>query len=760
MAPTYTGAYCTMAASGCHVICTASATAGGSVWVYGPKPGEYYGIAAFIAKFPNSGFVCPGFCPGCVPSVPVWKPPAAPGSPPQPPAPPPPPPAAPIGGQPKETQPPQAPVEKPITQEPCAPAMAQRDDSGALGFSTSDHMMMTGGGHLTGGRVGTPPIGTTLAAWLAAGEPPLTGTPKYSRLPKVRVDGDWKTGLITVFEPGAGDGWTAFHSPDLNEFCLRGDNAHKDGKWPRSISKQAFLIHSGARSNPADGDDSDQRFGIGLPSARTYNPRSGWYMRRDSSNELSWTPTDADGVDSTVKTEVFKIRGVFYTASGRRLNALRTSGDVTLTSANDVVFITGAHTVTLPPTPLAGDRFHLVNLTAANRTIDRNGNNIDGAGANLTLPAGASVILVQDKNGGTDWRIAGAYKYPSASGSITFPIQAPDDGVANYAFDGATTPGSENAGMGFTPAEEGPSLFDIAATAQLKVSTAGVEIPNKLTVGGFIDPTGIGFSLGAARPAGATTLGNGLWVDNDAARRLRYYNGTTDYFLVQNAGATAADNEIPRFNATGIVIQGSSLLIDDAVVDATYGTLIRQRTFDNLFGQSIALALDVGAGTGSSGSVVVGAANADGVDLGRTGKTTTIKGSGRVDQMVHFTGAFAGAAGDDVAVGAVSCFRVTSGATLTGMVPAAGGTAVDGQLMVVVNATGSNITLSHDVTSAAANRLFMAGGANLTLASNNAALFRYSTADSRWRHVGEAGGGTGGGIDEGVSAGLNFWGAW
>jgi len=345
-------------------------------------------------------------------------------------------------------------------------------------------------------------------------------------------------------------------------------------------------------------------------------------------------------------------------------------------------------------------------------------------------------------------------------GSIAFPIQAPDDGVANYAFDAGTTPGSENAGMGFTPGDEGPSLFDIAGTVQLKVSTAGVEIPAKLTVGGFIDPTGIGFSLGAARPAGATTLGNGLWVDNDPSRRLRYYNGATDYFLVQNAGATAADNEIPRFNASGIVIQGSSLLIDDAVVDATYGNLIRQRTLDNPLGQSVALAFDAGAGTGSNGFVVVGAANADGVDLGRTGKTTTVKGSGRVDQMMHFTGAFSGAAGDDVAVGAVSCFRVTSGATLTGMVPAAGGTAVDGQLMVVVNATGGNITLSHDVTSAAANRLFMAGGANLTLASNNAALFRYSTADSRWRHVGEAGGGTGGGIDEGVSAGLNFWGAW
>lgn len=151
----------------------------------------------------------------------------------------------------------------------------------------------------------------------------------------------------------------------------------------------------------------------------------------------------------------------------------------------------------------------------------------------------------------------------------------------------------------------------------------------------------------------------------------------------------------------------------------------------------------------SHGRVAGDVAGVGGADLpiadGGTGASTA---QAALDNFtgarLNLTGVYSGAAGDDVAVGAVSCFRVTSGETLTGMVPAAGGTAVDGQLMVVVNETGVDITLSHDTTSAAANRLLMAGGANLTISRYSAALFRYSTSDSRWRHVGEAGGGTGG----------------
>jgi hypothetical protein len=169
--------------------------------------------------------------------------------------------------------------------------MAQRDDSDSLGFTTAEHLKMTGGGHFTGGRVGAAHVG-------ASAEPPLTGTPEYTRRPRVKVSGDPRTGTIRTFEHGTGPGWTAFHSPDLNEFQLRGDGVHPKGRWPESISKQMLLIHSG---EPADGgsNNADQILGFGLPSARTHKPRKGAYIRRENNStpNLLVPFTDADGED-------------------------------------------------------------------------------------------------------------------------------------------------------------------------------------------------------------------------------------------------------------------------------------------------------------------------------------------------------------------------------------------------------------------------------------------------------------------------------
>lgn len=296
-----------------------------------------------------------------------------------------------------------------------------------------------------------------------------------------------------------------------------------------------------------------------------------------------------------------------------------------------------------------------------------------------------------------------------------------------------------------------------------------------LTDGGAGNAATIDVDLNELTTATAAAADHLIFVDNDDAGTKKTTMADALVALGAAPSATAtvaasviADNVAVRGDGGSRGVQGSAFVINDVLgggmeltADGTVTTLLTLRPASTLaVATGPGLLLDAGQGSVTPGTVSIGTMNAEAVSIGRTGKNTTIMGSGLVNQMAHFVGAFAGAAGDDVAVGAVSCFRVTSGETLTGMVPAAGGTAVDGQLMVVVNETGSDLTLSHDATSAAANRLFMAGGADLTLSRYNAALFRYSTSDSRWRHVGEAGGGSGGGISAGVSAGLNFWGAW
>jgi hypothetical protein len=576
-------------------------------------------------------------------------------------------------------------------------------------------------------------------------------------------------GNLQVLHPATGPGEVWLAPPELEDYNLGGDLAAytgklPDGKLPRQISRVGLNIASFRRTNPDSGAEEDAAKGyIGFGAYHPTGPyvTDGWVAQLGGSagaRNLVFAATDYNAALDTSCSKRVVIQNGLYVgciiegAGGRILSTLRTSSDVTLTSAHDVVFITGAHVVTLEPSPGAGTRKIIVNETGAARTVARNGNSIDGAAANLSLPAGASVMLVFDSTA-TDWRIAAAYKHPSSGGSLTFPIEAPDDGVVNYTFDGGTTPGSENAGMGFTPGDEGPSLFDVAGIAQLKVDTTGVEIPNDLhvlgkgTFDGFIDPTGIGFTLGAARPADATTLGNGIWADNDAARRLRWYNGSTDYFVVHNTGATAGDNEIPRFNASGIVIQGSNVFVDDVVVDPTYGNTTNMDTPDNGLGVSNALQFDTGTGVGGTGSLLLGRTNAESVVLGRSGKNTIIQGHARAEQTVNFTGVFAGAAGNDVAIGSVAKARFTSGATLTGMVPTG---PVNGQVVLIENATGSTLTVSHDATSTAANRFYCPGSASVNVPANGGIMAVYSTTDSRWRvlSIAEGGGGGGGGLSE------------
>lgn len=86
---------------------------------------------------------------------------------------------------------------------------------------------------------------------------------------------------------------------------------------------------------------------------------------------------------------------------------------------------------------------------------------------------------------------------------------------------------------------------------------------------------------------------------------------------------------------------------------------------------------------------------------------------------------------DNVAIPNTSLFRLTTGgaaAQISGFVAG-----VDGQRIVVINGTGSSVAfLPDDANSTAANRIYTAGLATITLSNLGFREFIYSTAYSRW----------------------------
>lgn len=143
---------------------------------------------------------------------------------------------------------------------------------------------------------------------------------------------------------------------------------------------------------------------------------------------------------------------------------------------------------------------------------------------------GTGVLAIQHTDAsGNDANVANGVTIDGVAvgggSGVTFPIEAPDDQAApQYSFDADTVTGADSAGMGFDQdTKEGPKLQDIAGDAQLIITTAGVTIPNKLTVDGLIDPTGLEFTPVAANPGG--TAANTIWI-NSATNALSWGSDT------------------------------------------------------------------------------------------------------------------------------------------------------------------------------------------------------------------------------------------
>lgn len=91
--------------------------------------------------------------------------------------------------------------------------------------------------------------------------------------------------------------------------------------------------------------------------------------------------------------------------------------------------------------------------------------------------------------------------------------------------------------------------------------------------------------------------------------------------------------------------------------------------------------------------------------------------------------------------------RITSGATLD-MID----TPTSGRMLVLVNATGADITVNNATGATAANQIITGTGDSFTLLSGAAAVVTYNSGDSKWSLVSGGGGSGGGTVDNIVQA--------
>ena len=83
----------------------------------------------------------------------------------------------------------------------------------------------------------------------------------------------------------------------------------------------------------------------------------------------------------------------------------------------------------------------------------------------------------------------------------------------------------------------------------------------------------------------------------------------------------------------------------------------------------------------------------------------------------------------------VRCTLTGGSHNLTGIIDGAGQEGLGGRLLRIINtsASGLDLTLVHDATSTAANRFYLASGANLIVPQFGAVQLWYDLASLRWR---------------------------
>jgi len=364
----------------------------------------------------------------------------APSSPPVPPAPP----------QPQNPDPPAPPEPGPITGDPppeecgAGPGIIKDDRT------TSSSWWNGGSG---GGAAKTDGKGAfdRMAQPLVVGITPVpqydadayTAKPVYTQEPHFEIRTGEKHAIADVYHEGTGVGALVFHPPELLDFQLHGDGSNPGSRWATNLSESMVLLHSAPSTNGGDSSFTVLAFG-GLHRTTTNRPKSGVYFRFAVGSPSVFTLAPTDGNASDTDRAHFRLSHLCL---------------------------------------------DLGQYTTANRGA------LSPRAGSLIWNTTSSFLQVYD---GASWQDV----WP-ATASISFPLEGPDSGDPAYMFDAATVPGSDAAGMKFdTTDAEGPGLFDIAGTEQLYVNTTGVVIPNKLTVGGGIDPIFLEFTAAASNGGG------------------------------------------------------------------------------------------------------------------------------------------------------------------------------------------------------------------------------------------------------------------
>lgn len=190
------------------------------------------------------------------------------------------------------------------------------------------------------------------------------------------------------------------------------------------------------QGGPNTGGGTAGKIVVGPVSADLNTPRI--TVLGDTNTGLAFLGTD---VLSLVTNGAYRLAiddvGVVEHTSGWRGPVFRTSADVTLNNTANTVIVTGAHVVTLQAAPLGGFEVFVYNSHSAAITVGRNGKNINGAAADLSVPAGKGVLLKWDATGNSWWTIASYNGLTTGTtGDVTGPGSATDNTIAR--FDGTT----------------------------------------------------------------------------------------------------------------------------------------------------------------------------------------------------------------------------------------------------------------------------------------------------------------------------------
>jgi hypothetical protein len=241
-------------------------------------------------------------------------------------------------------------------------------------------------------------------------------------------------------------------------------------------------------------------------------------------------------------TALQTITGGLYVNGAARWKADDLTAGGTIGAGVFTSAVAGASGITLPATPDEGRALLIREATGAACTINRNGNLIDLAAANLTLPANKSVLLVYSEN---------------YAGWLSFFLESPayvdpwTNVVLGSDFTTSSTGNTAVTGMNFTPAASTRYLIEVSLLLRTNTATVGPRP---------------GFSW----PTGSTDGGAWMQAPNSAtANAFRNWGPLT----TQNAASTG----VPDTTNSHLAI-GGALLIMGGSPSGAFGITLASET--------------------------------------------------------------------------------------------------------------------------------------------------------------------------------------